>query len=115
MIDEKKKRLSYKGRTVKRKRPAGLIEIEPVAEIFTKVRVDEAYAFHRGKTHLGAVPAPSAAKPKPNAEAAQQRSGKDMLLENIRGQNMLFNRDQRGKYRSLLRNKKQGVEAKAAF
>lgn len=72
------------------------------------------YAFYRGKTPLGNVPAANepAAAAKP---AEPQQQGKDALLKNLQEQNSFFNNDNRANYRNLLRNPTQGVKAKGAF
>ena len=72
------------------------------------------YAFFRGKAHLGpqAPPAPAQDAPAPpNPEAGQE----GQLLDSLRRQNFDIQSQQRGLYRSFLKNSIQGVEAKEAF
>ncbi|MFQ5734584.1 MAG: hypothetical protein ACE5KM_21830, partial [Planctomycetaceae bacterium] len=77
------------------------------------------YAFYRGKVSLGNMPKKRPATPKPGksmpAEKNSSKTGKDALLKQLKGQNSLFNNDQRRNYRSLLRNKSKGVKVKKAF
>jgi hypothetical protein len=72
------------------------------------------YAFYRGKTVLGS-PAPPAQAPAPPAPGGPPAEGKQILLKGLQDSNTIFNQEQRGNYRNLLKNRKQGVEAKAAY
>lgn len=77
------------------------------------------YAFHRGKIPLGNIPQPNASEQAPSAEKPANGTavpnGKDGLLDQLYRQNGDIQREQRGNYRNLLKNKKQGVDAKEAF
>lgn len=74
------------------------------------------YAFFRGKTTLGHVPAPNQpAEPKPEVGHDNQLESKQQLLEGLRQQNSDINSIQRGNYRSLLQNKTQGIKVKGAY
>ncbi len=73
------------------------------------------YAFYRGKVTLGKAPEPS--RRAPAAKPAEQQEGQatDLLRRNLQEQNTIYNNDQRGNYRNLLKNPTKGVKAKAAF
>jgi hypothetical protein len=74
------------------------------------------YAFYRGKTPLGNVPQANApAEGKPRSGRQQEAQGKELLRENLYEQNSIFNNEQRGNYRNVIKNPTQGVKAKAAF
>lgn len=83
------------------------------------------YAFYRGKTFLGAqhpqgeqqikTSAPVKGEAKPGQPMDQNMNGNGILLENLRGQNTIFNNEQRGNYKSLQQKDNGGVKAKAAF
>jgi alpha-2-macroglobulin len=73
------------------------------------------YAFFRGKSTLGSVPQSNAAAPAAQPPADKEAGARESLLKNLDDQQQLFNGEQRMNYRNLLDNKKQGVEAKAAF
>jgi hypothetical protein len=80
------------------------------------------YAFFRGTTHLG----PAAAPAKPSDARKDESAGQAAtapapapnaapLLENLQRSNSGIQQQQRDSYRSLLRNRKQGVKAQDAF
>lgn len=72
------------------------------------------YAFYRGKLPLGSPP--QANTPAPAEKPADNKpQGKDSLLKELQQLNFDNNSIQRGNYRNLLKNRKQGVDAKAAF
>jgi len=70
-------------------------------------------------TSLGQVAAAANAPPQSEAAAspanAGTEGGKGDLLKNLLDSNSLIQQENRGNYRMLLENKKQGVKAKAAF
>jgi tetratricopeptide (TPR) repeat protein len=76
---------------------------------------DNRYAFYRGKTRLGNVPAAQSNRAKPQPPPKPSGSGKSILLKNIEGSNEGILMEQRGNYRSLLDNRARGVKAKKAF
>ncbi len=73
------------------------------------------YAFYRGKVMLGKPPEPTGRTPAANPAAQQQEGQQELLRRNLREQNTIFNNDQRGNYRNLLKNPTKGVKAKAAY
>ena len=73
------------------------------------------YAFYRGKIPLGSPPQAAAPAPPSDKPAEQKPATKDALLKELQQQNYDFNSEQRGNYRNLLKNRRQGVDAKAAF
>ncbi len=73
------------------------------------------YAFYRGKVVLGKAPEPGRRAPAATAPAQQEGQATDLLRRNLQEQNGIFNNDQRGNYRNLLRNPTKGVKAKAAY
>jgi len=74
------------------------------------------YAFYRGKTSLGSPPRQPAKKPAPQKPGSpSQQGGKSDLLKNLKGQNSIFNCEQRKQYKQQLHNKTQGVKSGKAF
>lgn len=79
---------------------------------------DDQYAFYRGSSSLGNIPAQTTGEPGTDAaasDAAERSGGKADLLENVLNSNGVIQNLNRDNYRSLLENTKQGVKAKAAF
>ena len=72
------------------------------------------YAFYRGKVMLGKPPEPTRGRVEKPA-AQQEGQATELLRRNLQEQNTIFNNDQRGNYRNLLKNPTKGVKAKAAF
>ncbi len=72
------------------------------------------YAFFRGTKFLGS-PTAQADKSGPSEMGRQSASPANPLLENVERSKSGFQQQQRDSYRSLLRNRKQGVKAQDAF
>jgi hypothetical protein len=83
-------------------------------------RADEGYAFHRGKTHLGSSPPPSAAPQQARQQlerkpAVQPQSQEDALLDNVRSGNRFWNDQQQQKLKQIYDNPRKGIDAKSAY
>jgi hypothetical protein len=80
------------------------------------------YAFHRGAVELGPPPAPPAQRPAAPAEnkaggaqAGQQQSQEEQLLEGLRSQNTMINEEQKANLKKIYQQQRKGVNPGQAF